>query len=483
MSEEMNVEVDDKGQVHYQYSGRLERMGIDRDSRRYIDSISEAIMYLKMNFFFYGALVSKLTIRVTDKVKTAQVQFLGENIVMSMNPDFMAAMTMIQRAGVIKHECIHVIAGHLWRPEEAMRSRPEWAWFIVPYAADWSVNSYLDMLNELPPRCLHPSQHRRDNGNFITEKERKEGIGTLQSRLTFEEYLDIAIEWTKKRAGKQPEPKDLLESIETFGEMISKVHGKDSGIVDEHDIEKMKKSTSSGVNDEGEDVESISVRSMESIVRSKVLDARNETIRSQGRMPGDVESIIGDLIAEKPIRFERLFRGIIGSFLSTSKVSTMMRFSRRYGTNPGSIRKKDVLRLTWYQDVSGSMSDDDICLCLSEALHAETSGMAVVEVVTFDVTLQKPVSVRRLGTVDVSVFGGGGTCLKDVIQDIEERRPDVAVIASDGFLEHDLLARGTKVVWVLTSHSSDPGWGRCVKLPLKHDAVAGARADIVRRSS
>jgi predicted metal-dependent peptidase len=85
----------------------------------------------------------------------------------------------------------------------------------------------------------------------------------------------------------------------------------------------------------------------------------------------------------------------------------------------------------------------------------------------FDYGLQgEAIPIQRMGKVNVAVMGRGGTSLGPVIGSINEQSPDLAIISTDGGLEHKLMPRnGVHVVWILTHDGHAPPWGTVIRLP------------------
>lgn len=460
------AELDDmkeaEGGRRYTYDAALAKKGISRDTRVYQDSIHAALMWLRLNRPFYGFIIDEMTLQITQKTATAHVEVSSTGVAMALNPDFLALLPLRHRVGVIMHECLHIMNLHISRLKSAIGAYGRGVILISNIAADLAVNSLLSDPRDLPKFALRPEAFHVHDGDENTDRRAQ-----FPARSTYEHYLSLLrqlglqgiraqIASMPGRGGGAPEPDG------GFGE---------GGVIilDDHDP---------WLAAQGAAVDS---DLLNEVIRDRIRRATNKAA-GRGVTPGDLQAVIDELLADKAVNFAALFAGLIGRYVSQIRRTSMMRRSRRYPVPPGRVmgRKLDV---RYYQDTSGSMSMQEIHVGLSEAAHAEESGLAKVTIQQFDFTLQgKPLSVQDMGKVEVGVKGRGGTSLRDVIADIDRHQPDLAVISTDGGLEHDIKPKTqTPVAWVLTAHGADPGWGQAVRLPTLEEIKAGKKAQMTKR--
>ncbi len=443
----------------FTYTKALERKGVSRDSAVYRDSIQAALLWLRLNRPFYGFVIDEMTRQVTFSTATAHVAVSSTGITMALNPDFLALLPLRHRAGVIMHECLHVMNLHVSRLKQAINQWGRGIQAISNIAADLAVNSLLADPRDLPKYALRPESFRQKNE-----------AGQFPARTTYEHYLALLRDLGLKEALRQAQAACGGSGHGAPTPDQGQGDGDGSNILDDHDP--WLQAGPNGVVD---------AELLNEVVRDRM---RRASTRAAGRgvTPGDLQSVLDELLRDKAVNFAALFAGLIGRYVSQIRRTSMMRPSRRYPVPPGRTmgRKLDV---RFYVDTSGSMHIDEILVMLSEAAHAEDSGLACVTVQQFDHTLQGgPLRVSEMGKVNVSVKGRGGTSLKEVIEDIDKHQPDLAVIGTDGGLEHDMRPKTrTPVAWVLTAPGSDPGWGQAVRLPTIEEIRSGKKAQMSKR--
>lgn len=437
----------------YTFTRELNKRGIDRKSKEFKQSIDSAMYWLRDNRTFYGYIIDEMSRELSYDIATACVSVDTNGIKMTFNPDFMALLAMRHRVGVIMHECIHVLNLHIPRLKEAIARYGRSVIPLSNIAADLAVNSLLADKRDLPDFGIKPERFR-----LPKEGVDKESWPQIPARLTYEAYLSILRklskdEWKAALAGL-PEPDFAPDG----GWPRESEH-----TIDEHDPWLL--------SDEGLDPDIIA-----EIIRDRMRRAVSKAAE-RGHHPGDLAEIVSELLKEKAVNFTAIFQGMIGRFVSTVRRATMMRPSRRYPVPPGRVMARKLM-IIWYQDTSGSMSTEEVTVCLSECKHAHATGQAEVFLQQFDHNLQgEMVSVNQVPSVNVGIKGRGGTSLGDVMAHIDKHQPDLAIIGTDGGLEHNLKPKSqVPVAWILTNSGSNPGWGTVVRLPTIAQIKAGLKA-------
>lgn len=436
------------------YTKGLAKAGISRDSVDYKDSVEKALMWVRGRRSYYGFLIEEMRRTVTFEVSTMAVGITGSNVHLYINPDFAALMSTRHCAGVLQHECGHIYLGHIprWMRMSKSLSRAEKR--LAGAAMDLAVNSLLADPRDLPSYGLFPWNYR-----IPVPGKPEHSWPQFPTRATFEHYWELLQKLGEKEFGRQSGAaagagtaapiSDAEEEARAAGGGNGLGSG---GTIDDHDM--------------WDDVDSaMSAEIISEILREKIAKAEHQA-RSRGIGAGNFADTISELLSQKNVNFSALFQGLIGRFLTNIRRPTMMRPSRRYPSPPGRTMGRK-LSIRYYQDTSGSMGNDDIQVGLSEAAHAEGTGLATVMVQQFDYGLQgEAIPIQRMGKVNVAVMGRGGTSLAPVIDDINKQSPDLAIISTDGGLEHNLMPKnGVHVVWILTHDGHAPPWGTVIRLP------------------
>lgn len=449
-------QVNSSGQRGYLYTSALKRKKISRDSEEYINAITTSMLWLRLNRPYYGFIIDEMSQRITRTTPTAHVEISGTNVIMAMNPDFMALLPMRHRAGVIMHECLHVMSLHITRIKESIEKHGQWVKRIANAAADIAVNDLIADSRDLPKSALMSNKFK-----IPDKKDQVKNWKCFPARQTYEYYVELF-----KQIGED----EMQRQIDAMCQEAIAADGgglEDGNILDDHGP--WMRSTAD-----------FDVDLVNELIRDKV---RNATMRATARGvgAGDLQDLVDKLIANKSVDFGVLFQGIIGRHIAQVRRPSMLRPSKRYGQPPGRVTARR-LEVRYYQDTSGSMAIEEIKVGLSEAAHAEESGLAHVTVQQFDWALQgPPITPRDMGKINVGVKGRGGTSLRDVIDDIDRHQPDLVFIATDGGLEHNLKPKsGVPVVWLLTAHGVNPGWGQVLRMPTLADIMAGQKAKALR---
>jgi len=81
------------------------------------DEVSRGIVSLLLKEPFYGHLLSGVVRRIDDTVDTAAVSLTPSGLHLIVNPQFfMKELKKDERVAVIKHEALHLLFRHLYRP-------------------------------------------------------------------------------------------------------------------------------------------------------------------------------------------------------------------------------------------------------------------------------------------------------------------------------------------------------------------------------
>ncbi len=138
------------------------------------------------------------------------------------------------------------------------------------------------------------------------------------------------------------------------------------------------------------------------------------------------------------------------------------RFNRRYLPEYylPTLYSEAVGDINCYIDLSGSVSDDDQVAFLTECKSiAEMLNPSKMVVQSFDTQLHSKVEIDP--TVDVgklSLIGGGGTDIVPVIKDIEESKPEITIIFTDGYFYSTHYAdagSSSSIFWIIYDN---PNW-------------------------
>ena len=81
------------------------------------DEVSRGIVALLLKEPFYGHLLGGVVRRIDERIPTAAVSLTPQGLQLIVNPDFfMNELKKDERVAVIKHEALHLLFRHLYRP-------------------------------------------------------------------------------------------------------------------------------------------------------------------------------------------------------------------------------------------------------------------------------------------------------------------------------------------------------------------------------
>ena len=131
---------------------------------------------------------------------------------------------------------------------------------------------------------------------------------------------------------------------------------------------------------------------------------------------------------------------------------------RRYSDPvlPGKSQEESIDHIMFFQDVSGSVRDQDIQLVNSELKHIwDTYNPKVMTVVTFDTEIHDIyVFNEGDGFNKIKITGRGGTDLSHVYKMIEDTKPTVAVIFTDLYVAIPKRAPKCPLIWICTGNAT-----------------------------
>ena len=186
-------------------------------------------------------------------------------------------------------------------------------------------------------------------------------------------------------------------------------------------------------------------------VQKILSDAKEQTIKKRGTVPGEIEGLI--IIEEiLPPKFD--WRGFIRRFTGIStKVFTKKirrKENRRFDANPG-LKIKMRQHMLLGIDTSGSVSDSELTEFMGEIHHIYKCGVDIT-IVQCDAQMYPP--EKYTGKFEMAVQGRGGTEFDPVLEYFNENlnKYTSLVYFTDGECNTYVKPRGN-VLWVLSERS------------------------------
>ena len=374
-------------------------------SNEAVQSIGHAISALLLRHPFYAHVLMGMKRQVTSDVETAAVSMRGGCLCLLVNPSFwLDRLTSDRhRQGVLQHEVLHVVLGHLVR-HHAFSDKQR---FNV--AADLAVN-YLVGLEELPPGALH--------------------VGVPGLLAEPDQFGFQTVDWYFER---------LLQSAASrAAEVAASVSG--AGAEVWTDVDPMLAASA---------VAELVSRSSRAIGRS-----------GMDRMPYVLKRAVeaADPSVEAPVDWRRVLRLFSGRSRRTCLRTTLKRASKRYGRVPG-VRVRSLSHVAVAIDTSGSIDEGQLARFMREVDRIWRTGTTVT-LLHADDAVRHTEPYRGVAPV---LQGGCGTDFDPAIAWVNARRHlvDGLVYFTDADGPRSLPCH-CRLLWLVSDGSEHQGRPRCV---------------------
>lgn len=404
------------------------------------DEVSRGIVALLLKEPFYGHLLGGVVRRVDDRVPTAAVSLTPTGLHLIVNPEFfMKELKKDERVAVIKHEALHLLFRHLYRPL-IQRGDPQ----LFNIAADLVVNQHVApwplpemavTLRRFPDMGLEANQ---------TLEWYYEKLKALQQAMESGQSTGAPqSEQALQRALGEPQQGDHSFWYAGGGEGF----GEGGAVLNE------------GLR-----------QAMEADLERHLLRARDRAAsKGWDLLPAEIRTEL-EVIAQrrKPqVDWKRTLRLFASSGYRTEVVPTHRRMSKRFGTFPG-IRIRRKQRLAVVIDTSGSISETVLEVFFRE-IHGIWRNDADVIVIECDAAVQRTYPYK--GETPKAVEGGGGTAFDPALAWVRDPRNgpfDACIYLTDGCAGEPDVRTRCPLLWVVTADGNvGPHLksGRVIQLP------------------
>jgi hypothetical protein len=349
-----------------------------------------------------------------------------------------------ERVAVIKHEALHLLFRHLYRPliqkGDAKLFNIAADLVVNQHVAPWPLPEMAVTLREFPDMDLEANQ-------------------TLEWYYEKLKSLNDAMQAGKKTGSPQSE--EALERV--------------MGEPQQGDHSFWFAGGGEGFGEAGPDGQVAEIteglrRAMEADLERHLLRARDHSAsKGWGNLPAEIRTEL-EAIAQrrKPqVDWKRTLRLFASSGYRTEVVATQRRMSKRFGTFPG-IRIRRKQRLAVVIDTSGSIGDEELEVFFRE-IHGIWKNDAEVMVVECDADVQRAYDYK--GKTPKAVEGGGGTRFDPALAWVSNPRNgafDACIYLTDGCAGEPEVRPRCPMLWVVTAGGSTGAhlkFGRVIQLP------------------
>jgi predicted metal-dependent peptidase len=375
-----------------------------------VQSLSKISKELMLKEPYYGFFLIMLNKIWRKDLPTAGVSKNGINYQLAINEEFWMGLSEKHQMGLLKHELLHIAFGHLVS-FGSFRDKK-----LANVAMDMEINQYID------PECLP------DGGIDINNYEDLDLDIKAGCRYYYDKLQQLKDEKDKDGTCGNEEMDKLLDNI-------------DNGDIPDH-----------STWEEFEDLSEAEKKLIEKQLQKVLSDAKEQTIKKRGNVPGEIEGVI---IIEEIVRPKFDWRSYVRRFSGTStKVFTKKirrKENRRYDENPGlKIKMKQHMLLAI--DTSGSVSNAELTEFMNEIHHIYKAGVDIT-IVQCDTSINSIEEYK--GKNELNVKGRGGTEFDPVLDyyNANQKKYTSLVYFTDGECYTSVKPKG-RILWVLSERSS-----------------------------
>lgn len=369
-----------------------------------MDSVFKICKKLIIKDPFYGLFLLNLNKRFDSKIQTAGVMIEGINPLLLINKEWWYGLESDEmKVAVLKHECGHLMYGHLTKNWDYLRRESA---ELTNIAMDTEINGNISDLQK-DPFCY-------------------------PSRYGFEPNKGTLYYYSKLREMAMQNP-----SSDGSGISFNCPGGEgDNQTMDDHSVWK----------DLSDAEKELAQQQIDGIAKR----VAEQVKRSQGTIPGEFKEYIDELfkIKKRIFDWKSYFRRYLGTVLDIEIKKSRKKESIRFPDASG-IKHKRKSQIFVIVDTSGSVSRNDLEDFFSEINHIYKAG-AIIDICEIDTKINK--IYRYTGKFPGEVHGRGGTILRDGFTHFNEHRRDYTscVVFTDGYCDVDYKIYGD-TMWIIAS--------------------------------
>ena len=392
------------------------------DKQRSLSKIGKELMLKEPYYGFFLIMLNKLW---SKKLPTAGVSKHNINFQLAINPEFWESLSEDHKLGLLKHELLHIAFNHL--TTFSMFSDKK----LANIAMDMEINQYIAK-DWLPEGGI-------DVDTYAPELDLDRRAGSRYYYNKLKQFQEDKDQNGTCGCGNMD---GLLEDIE-------------NGDIPDH-----------STWEEFQDMPEAEKKLVEKQLQKILSDAKEQTIKKQGTVPGEIEGVI---IIEEIVKAKFDWRGFVRRFTGVStRVFTKKirrKENKRFSENPG-LKVKMRQHMLLGIDTSGSVSNNELKEFMNEIHHIYKCGVEIT-IVQCDTEIKSIEEYK--GKFDMTVKGRGGTYFDPVIEyfNANQSKYTSLVYFTDGESTAYVKPRG-HVLWVLSERSSlnDDLPGKVIKLEL-----------------
>jgi predicted metal-dependent peptidase len=396
---------------------------------------------------FYGHILQGLNISMGLQVPTAGVYYdtKAKSFKMLINPHFFCPLNLEQRKGLLLHELFHITFRHVYFNYLNYDKK------ILNVSMDMVINQYI---KTLPDKAIDIKKFKTKDGK------------DFPNLSTTEEYYQLIMDDAEVNIGKpkdngdgQPDPNSQQESGDpgSYTEIDAKTDADGNVWVKAKELFKDQEFDDHGWdNGEGE---SDALEKMEAL-KDLVKRTMQKTSFSHGKAPKMIEDLLVTLDkAMEKLNYKQILLSTLKKSLpAKDTIKTWVRPSRRYGDLAKGNKLGLMPTIDFFIDTSGSISHIEANELLGITNNFMTVGVDKAHVHLWADEVYHTKRISKNFQIPESDFKVGGTNLSDVLHYIKKRKPNLAVILTDGQYSRPNFnynsIKDTNVVFIITKNGT-----------------------------
>ena len=391
------------------------------DKAQSLSKISKELMLKEPYYGFFLIMLNKVW---RKDLPTAGVSKHNINYQLAINEEFWTGLSDDHKMGLLKHELLHIAFGHLVSFSSFSNKK------LANVAMDMEINQYIEA-SWLPEGGINIDDYTD------IQLDRKAGC-----RYYYDQLLRLQDEKDKNGSTGDQAMDNLLDNIA-------------SGDIPDH-----------STWEEFEDMSEAEKKLIEKQVQKILQDAKEQTVKKRGNVPGEIEGLI---VLDEVTKAKFDWKGYLRRFTGTStKIFTKKirrKENHRYEDNPG-LKIKMRQHMLLAIDTSGSVSNEELSEFMNEIHHIHKAGVDIT-IVQCDTSIRSIEAYK--GKNDLKVHGRGGTEFDPVLDYYNANigKYTSLVYFTDGECYTSVKPK-TRVLWVLSERSSmnEDLPGQVIKLEL-----------------
>lgn len=178
--------------------------------------------------------------------------------------------------------------------------------------------------------------------------------------------------------------------------------------------------------------------------------ARSQRTRQWGSLSGHLSDVIEASIIVR-IDYRRVLSWFRATVLSSKRMLTRMRPSRRYGFQNMGIKREFCTRLLVAIDVSGSVSKKQVSQALAIINRFFKYGIENIDIIQFDAKILGDTISMKKASNSLKISGRGGTDFQEALDYFVNGKYDGLIMITDGYAEIPTLPDNASgnILWMI----------------------------------